>query len=50
MTKSEYSRTEHKGTSYHKTSLIKDPTITERKIIQEKRNAKDISKLERKRK
>ena len=35
---------------YHKTSLIKDVTITETKIIQEKNNAKEISKLERKRK
>ena len=35
---------------YHKTSLIKNVTITETKIIQEKNNAKEISKLERKRK
>ena len=34
---------------YHKISLIKDLAITKTKIIQEKSNAKEISKLERKR-
>ena len=35
---------------YHKTSLIKDLTTTKTKIIQDESNAKEISKLERKRK
>ena len=39
-------RTEH---IYHKISLIKDLKITKTKIIQEKSDAKEISKLEMKR-
>ena len=35
---------------YHKEGLIKDLTITETKIIQEKSKPKEIRKLERKRK
>ena len=51
MTTTEYSRTEHSRPSITKTiSLIKDLTITETEIIQEKGNAQEINKLESKRK